>query len=748
RQSALLAATAHNELQRAAELLETATRTDGAGPEYITARVKASSRMAGGLEASLLLHQSLLRACAKSASAEQTTVLADCVDRSRVQASACERVTSADARGDTERSLAVPLKEILRTAGELSSRVKTISESEQAAAILADLANLHTPPTSQPVDQASLQRLQETLRRVQEDVNWSIEDLGLNPKAPDLEAALQRKIESANRLIRSTAPIDFAKEATQWLAAIQQVDGAPSPLPERFASASSVEAVRMDGDMTIASDLQLASRVASRLAQFSREYDPFQQVRPEFPKILAVLQQEHRLRRLAPRSLATEDSEGMGKPTREARNRLEQWATQPESVLAASKPAPASSAEELAMRASARTAERDYASAEAIDKQLLSQVAKESGDSAAAQDLHRAVDRVRQIDDVSGEQQTLNRQTTTLNVEDTSTAQRLSEQQQQVAERIYSIDETDDLRASLAANADSRGRATAAIQQVQEQLARMPQQLASAVRTAEMYRQAVIQAEQASRAADQASPENHAVAQRNVDQATRAVWDAEEELVEVGSVLSTEAAERMARDLRSFRPEADSAISVIVGQLQPSLQNLQKAMHTADKDAVDRSAAAVRSAIEGIQLRLREAQNGIIESDPLVSARWFAEAAAQSLAQQPPDVSKARGHQQTASLALGRAWQGAVHDAASARLSLTPGYRPLLNTPAPPPTVVRSVGSLMEMLPGLHQWSFLRPGQPEALSAPAGQSDPAGYQDALRVYFEFLGKSQQQSSGK
>jgi hypothetical protein len=317
-----------------------------------------------------------------------------------------------------------------------------------------------------------------------------------------------------------------------------------------------------------------------------------------------------------------------------------------------------------------------------------------------------------------------------------------------VAERIYNIDETDDLRASLAANADSRGRATTAIQQVQEQLARMPQQLALAVRTAEFYRQAVIQADQAGQAAENADLESRAVAQRNAEQAKRAVWDAEEELVEVGSVLSAQAAERLARDLRSFRPEADNAISTLVGQLEPSLQGLQKAMHSADKEAVDRSAAAVRSAIEAVQLRLREAQSGIIESDPLVSARWFAEAAAQSLAQQPPDVSKARGHQQTVSVALGRAWQGAVHDAANVRLSLTPGYRPLLNTPASPSSVVRSAGSLIEMLPGLHQWDFLRPQHPEALSAPAGQFDPAGYQDALRVYFEFLGKSQQQPSGK
>jgi hypothetical protein len=423
----------------------------------------------------------------------------------------------------------------------------------------------------------------------------------------------------------------------------------------------------------------------------------------------------------------------------EARVKMAQWAMETESgmlsELSGYMPAP----EDLAMAASAATARRDYDVAEAMDRRLVKLVSPEPW-ATTQPNLARAMEVVRNIDEVSGEQRRLNEQTKT--VADEREAAELSRQQQAVAEKIHQADQAEATEARLAEDADSRRAATAAIQKVQEQLAHLPQQVAKAMEAAQSYRRAAARAEETQKAAQETRGEQEAVAQRAAEQAQRAMRDAGQELGGVCRDFTQDAAGAMAAQLKAFSPETDDAGQWLAQRIGPALATLQEALRTTDQgDAADRASTRLRSALETAQWLLSQAQSKIIESDPLVAARWFAESAAQSLAATPPDVPRAQGQQTSASTALGRAWQSAVQNVAGQRLALTPSLGPILGAGGTslPQAAGRSLG---EMLSGMRQWSFLRWRAPETSATPDHEADPAGYQDALRVYFDYLNKTQ------
>jgi hypothetical protein len=738
KQATQLAGALRQELESAAEAFARQLKsTNISEAEFVAARLRISRNLASAVEAGLLLHQSLLRVVAKSASSEQTMGLAECIDRARVETFEVERLVALDAGGAASAAIVPPLGRLVDGARHVEGCVRILSEGEQAAAILADRANVKAAPASQPADKAAADRLRETRRRAEQDIVFAVEELGLALNAPDLDAALAKKVEAAKQLMQAAKPIDFEPLAQQWSTALLKAAAQSTlPLAERLASASTIEALRPDSDPIRARDLQMASRAASRLAEApmheADNADPVRQAIGEFPRMMAALQREHQLNRHPNDVRPPEEVKAAHEGAAAARQKLSKWSKLDFGAAVSGAPADIDD-EELAFEGSYQAARRDYSAASAFDRRLS------KDDSQAYDRIRQNMSNAQAIDNISNDQRRISSQTAS---DDPQRAPEFSAQQRNLADQIRKLESNGD---ELPQVNDSRPRIAALISSVQERLARMPQQMAGAMEAAENFRQATAKAEMAARDAANATPDRAGMARRMAEQAAAALKESQELLEKAAAAVSAEEAERLAKPLQSAGTEAEEASVVIGEQLQAALQVFGQSMRNGDKGAVDRAAQHVRVALERSQTSLREAQASLIERDPLAAARWFASAAASALDERPPDFRKARNNQETAATALSRAWQTAMREAGVERLILTPTFRPLLR-----PAVIESRSSdgaktPTQVISGVRQWGYLPKRQPEGLNAPIRDVDAPGYQEPLKLYFEALSKAQEKS---
>jgi hypothetical protein len=728
RQAATLAQTAKERLKQVAEALDRVRhRGEESESDNIADRLTVSRALASAVESTILVHQSLLRAAARSARADQATALADCVDRARVLAASCEHLAALDAQGGVDEHLSRKLHPAIDDARALANNVKTLWEGEQADAILADQANLKHPPTTRPSDKAAAQRLAETLKRAREDLAQAVRELGLDANAGELEGQLAERSQRAREYIKACKTLSFEMPAQQWAKAILAGDADAPPLPERLMTASAVEAIRADGNPIRARDLQLASRVAARLSDLPLKSDtgdptPAVAALSEFPPAIAALERENRLPRNAGGAApvaSSPDTASIHKAAADARARLALWAN------ASAQTAPPDP-EDLAFQATAEAWQRHYEASKGLFHQLVMRTRSQSSD---ARETDPSLDEAEKIDQAGSTQDALLAKTANAHTEED--ARQLEAQQREVAQEVQQL-------GGAAEDGNSRTRATAAITVVQEQLAHMPQLMATAIDASDAWRQAAARAQGAQKAADAAAGDRKQAMELMAQQAQGAMEEAEELLDGEAAPLSAEAADEMGASLQTFEPETQQSRLAISEQLRIALQSFQEALKGTDRAAVDRAAAQARSAIEVTQDLLREAQVQLMERDPLQAAKWFADASARALAERPPDFPKAKGRQENAGLALARAWQFTLREGAVERLGLTPAFRPVLTTqPSDTPA-----GNLAETVPSLRQWGFLRARTPIGLSASMRESTPPGYSEAVSAYFQGVSNAQ------
>ena len=206
-------------------------------------------------------------------------------------------------------------------------------------------------------------------------------------------------------------------------------------------------------------------------------------------------------------------------------------------------------------------------------------------------------------------------------------------------------------------------------------------------------------------------------------------------------------AEALSARLGPFEPESAAARRVLGGDLAGALRDFEQASLRNDGPAADRAALAARQAIDAAQRELAAAQDELTSRDPLVAAKWFARAAADSLTRSPPDFQSAYRRQMDTSQALSRAWDRTVHDAAAQRLSLLPSMQSLFGVAVPLPVLAGRPGGEQKVagpvsdLASVREWGRLRTREVEELNAPLRETDAPGYEKALQLYFESLGKS-------
>jgi hypothetical protein len=685
--------------------------------------------------------------------------------------------------------------ETIRGALELSRKVqlslKTVSQGERAATLIADRQIVATEGRPVPPDGKASERLKQALERMRDEIAVGAAEIGLDVNAPDFESQLQSKVAAGTSVVTSARVIDFSAEARDWAHHATKPTRAgdyPGELSERLLVAAEVEALRRDADLIRAHDLQLASRAAAVLSR-----EPSAKLQ-ELAVDLSTLRQDPGLsHRRASGSTGQAGGPDLPEdaPNREAANRareqLAHWAGEAPATASTRTPWPttmpvvalsrAQKAQSLALRASAESSRHAYADVADTDRALrqaverlvtpdrdsTSQDSNEPSDGQLtqkarieqiSQEVGRSMKIAEKLDAFSDGQRKLAEETSRAGEE---AAPALAERQRGLADEISKLAPVKPIPSVTMAGSsptpsddpDWRDHAVATLLAVQVQLAAMPHQVTDAQAAADRWRQAVERVSAARRSADAASVDHKPAALREADQAEQDSVNATHRLELASAPLTPPVAEAIGVLLEPFSPELTASRTAMANALLPAMKSFAAAIHSQDTNSAAGAGAALRQAIETCQLELARARDDIAGLDPLVAAKWFARAAVDALGRRPPDLLMAREDQGLTTTALNRAWDASIHHAAVLRLAELPAMHALF---APEPIAddgSRLVGGARVSIAGAaavggpaapsitRNWRRLPPRDGDG--ATPHQADPAGYEAALRAYFEALG---------
>jgi hypothetical protein len=744
---------AQEALGRARRAGKDAANDDGDGAAAVA---RVGQWLAASQEVGAALRQVLLRAIVYGGSPKMSDAIALAIDAVTVQLDGAERVDEAvAARRGVDDAVAARMARTVASASQLAGRVKELADGDQAAAVLADRANVRGPAGIPPAgDAAARERRAQAIARATQDITAALAALGIDPKSPRVDAELQKRIDAARLLVDAARPVDFAAAATRWAAAVRDHEPQPPHLDERLLVASQAEAVRPDPGLVAAKDLQLAARAATALASppaadadagAAESAQARTQALVQYPAALTALRAAHDVYRRAARATTPADARrvhAQGAAIRAAaaaaREKMAGWA----SAQAASPDELAARArelEELATAANAATEDKAFDQAAELDRQMAA--------AAGRPDLADAAAGPRQIDRLSNAQERIADQTAAAT--DDRAAAAFAGAQRQVADQIgdAQVDPWADPAATPDA-AESRQRATEAISRAQEKLASVPMQLSTAGQLAQSVAETSSRLRAAEHEAASAPEARQESAQRVAGMIKSELAEARQSFDAALKPLGDRAADELVESLRPFTPDTSLAVTSVEEYLKEALADLRGALSRSteggDRAGVEVASQRVRDAVAQAQDALRDAQAQVIERDPLVSARWFARAAADALASAPPNKPTAVAHQRKTLEALSKAAAEALRRSKNARLSQVPGYAPLYLPPAAGgwnDADGRFSGErFLPALPGMRDWGRLRERPGEAVDAPVRESEPPGYGDALRTYFEVLGK--------
>jgi hypothetical protein len=721
RDAAQLAARVADDLRSAARLLED--------------RPRALARISNASESAAALVRSLLRAGVGVREPQPAAMLGLLADAAQLQASRLEAL-STQATVDPTEALRSRLDAAQEAAGQFALRSEALSKGLHAQLLLAQLQNLAAAGGKQDALGA----------RLREEIDAGLLDLRISSGDPEVEQRLAALAEDAGKRIGSATPVDFAAAASQWARSAQPQT---EFLAERLLTAAQAEAVRGDADLIWARDLQLASRAARTIdalvAPAGAAAGATPDVRQSFADALAALQASH----LDPRdssSAASSTQPALAQDTggtrpapaaARARGQMLAWAGESELAADAAAPAPADE-QSSAFDASALTSQRQYSQAQSLDERLF------SGSPQARQRVQSEMNRVRRIDAVDAQQQKLSQASGSADAAGTASRER---------ELGAQIGEIDRERRVPGMATDSREQGLHAVRRMQDELADVPQRLARIDEAIQWARQSRDLAQQAAREAETAPPTRRDDAVSNAQLAQTQADDAFDSLVEIHHNAELDELLTLAADLQPFAPETSAATGVISRQLKTALDRLSDRVRTRDPEGAARAVADGLRATAAAQEALREARKTLLDRDPLVAARWFADQAADMLdpsapatspASSRPSAAQVREQQLEAASALRRAWDESIHRAAEARLAGIASMASILRMYGFNAEDAAGAGRVAAM----PDWGRFQPWQEQDLSAAVRTADPQEYQDALRAYFRVLAGNEPEGKSK
>ena len=798
--AATQAATLHDQLTQASAALEEADRESATRSlAYLAARFRANRQLSGAAETASLMRQALFRVLVTARSPELANALSAWIDQAQTQAWLAEdlfrRADAPAGMGSESRGMLARSLDLTRV---LHEELKAVAAGERARALTADRENLvaseqKAAATTQPADVK--QRLDQTLQRARDDIAAGAKEIGLDPAAADFDVQLKSRADSSSAALRGRAPADFVSAAKEWVQLLQRDRTQPLVLDERLAVAAQAEAVRGDADLIRARDLHLAARAAANI-ESSAQADPAARVMPattfdEYAAALTAVLREDDLARPQTAPPTPEEVKAIGDAASKGRATLQRFAASVEFADSTENASVERNAEieKLAMQASAETAARNFAKAAELDAAMAAKLA--GADSPATTQttqpsttsttasttaptageqraIAQTVERAATIDQLGGVQQRIAGE---IAATQNAPLPDLAGRQRDVASAIARVNQsTDELPekiwtdTAMADDPNWRGRATAAVLAAQESLAAMPQQIAAMQEALPAWREAAARAEQAKRdAAAMPDQQRQPAAERTAAQAERDTADAAKRFQERRKPVSPDVARKLLENLSPFAPDTSDACKAIDLVLLPALKRIEDAANAGVVADVSRAADEARQSIDAVQKELTIAQDTMMARDPLMAAKWSARAAADSLDRTPPDLRSAQLRQRDTMAALSRALDREIHDAASMRMAMVPAMQSVYaagpqmpdipkpataTTNASNPAQAAKAATEALLRPGLtavREWARVRPQASRSFGSAMRESDPAGYEEPLRLYFEALGKRRTES---
>ncbi len=258
-----MAVVVEDELEQAAAAMEEAEREkSGNATLAIAAGARANRHLSSAAELAALVRQSLLRAAVRGDTPELSTAIATWVDAYQLTSSLTEAIfrqkgmssLAAPARGGGDDQVRDLLRRLLDGSRKSRDELKTVSQGEQAAALLADRENLRASEQGRDdadhrsdandddddrddghkgkdggkergrskdrdepkdkrdgKDRGAAGRRRETLQRARAEIAEGVKRLGLAPKDGGLDDRLRERVGAAEGLVKSKRPVNFVE---------------------------------------------------------------------------------------------------------------------------------------------------------------------------------------------------------------------------------------------------------------------------------------------------------------------------------------------------------------------------------------------------------------------------------------------------------------------------------------------------------------------------------------------------------
>jgi hypothetical protein len=388
------AAGAADDLEQALKALGEPTGTEPAG--NASARSAAALRSGRNLRSAAdglaLVRRALMRALARSPSAELNGALEAWIDQAATAARIAELLSrngAPDSRpGDPKRpataptvsnSAAIPIadqrrgcQQALDQAHQLRDVLKTVANAATATTVLADLQNLAD---------AEQRRNGQQVQPIRKDISDACKAMGLSDRNGD-PAKLKELQDRGRSAARAQSKLDLRSAIAQWAESPEQIAFPPPMVGERLLTQARAHAERPDSDVQFAADLNLSGIAAIEIAATGNG-----DALHDFSNAFKILSIEHQSRRPDPASVAVRLV--LAPPAEAARSRMREW----DAGKAPSTPSlRAGRIEAIALSAAAATARHDYVKAAAFDSQLQ-KLAASQPESAIGAVAQQALDR-------------------------------------------------------------------------------------------------------------------------------------------------------------------------------------------------------------------------------------------------------------------------------------------------------------------------------------------------------------------
>ncbi len=736
----------------AQKAFEAATAQTPRGLRYVAEVAETNRNIVGAGETAAILRQSLLRTTLRSRSHEMSLALADLLDGAQQQLNQSEGLVGVRSGNDEAQK---QVTDSLAAARQMRETLTVLATGERAAAIEAERENI-AAAKARAADPAYPEVLKQGVARMEDDFSKTLRTLGIDPGAGDIADQLKRKVDAADTLMQKAKMVDFAAASSPWAREIA-VPHRPTKFDGRLSTAAQAEAIRPDADLLRARDLQVSSEAATRIEAdnappTTQATDPLP--RELYPASLLALQRYHETNRPMLERPSSDEVESRKRVAEEGRRRMTYWSGLDEVVgrveTDASYVDASMEVEMLAMEASAAAMVGDYRTASRLDRQLAQMTnSRPHEQSASAQSslqarAERTMAVAENLDKLAAEQQALAEET---KLSQPASANTLADKQSKLTDAIAQVQRETQLDTRTADDPDWREEATAAMQAAQVELAAMPQALSATIRADLLRVEAANQVTRIRQTATTAPVELQPAMERSAMQGEEDLKTARIAVTTAAERVQPVVAERMAARLGKFAPPTKRSVTAIEHRLLPALRSVSQAIGASDATGLERATKATLRAIEVVQTELARAQDALIERDPLVAAKWFAKAAVQALKETPPDLPAAERNQRVASVALAKAWDRSIRQAANERLAGVPSmmsvfsFFPLSAEADGLGTGSEAARRIMSLVPAVREWGRVRA---EVGGGPTGavrrDVDPPGYEEPIRLYFEALGK--------